>query len=65
MSVLSPECTEFARLQTERVVALPLVPDPKPSVQHVQKCDTNSVPLVVGGSDARINEFPHMVSKDV
>ncbi|XP_034233867.1 CLIP domain-containing serine protease 14D-like isoform X2 [Thrips palmi] len=56
------KCAEFARLQTERVVALPLVPDPKPSVQHVQKCDTNSVPLVVGGSDARLNEFPHMVA---
>lgn len=56
------KCAEFARLQTERVVALPLVPDPKPSVQHVQKCDSNSVPLVVGGRDARLNEFPHMAA---
>ena len=56
------KCAEYAKLQTERVVALPLVPDPKPSVQHVQKCDTNSVPLVVGGQDARLHEFPHMAA---
>ncbi|XP_026275392.2 serine protease snake-like [Frankliniella occidentalis] len=60
--VSEQKCNEFARLQTERVVALPLVPDPKPSVQHVQKCDSNSVPLVVGGQDARLHEFPHMAA---
>ncbi|KAK3921915.1 Serine protease snake, partial [Frankliniella fusca] len=62
VTVSEQKCSEFARLQTERVVALPLVPDPMPSVQHVQKCDTNSVPLVVGGQDARLHEFPHMAA---
>lgn len=61
-TVSDRKCAEFARLQTERVVALPLVPDPRPAVQHVQKCDANSVPLVVGGQDARLHEFPHMAA---
>lgn len=40
---------------------LPLVSDPNPISFTVEKCDYNSVPLIVGGEVAKLGEFPHMV----
>lgn len=37
--------------------------DPNPISFTVEKCDYNSVPLIVGGEVAKLGEFPHMVRK--
>jgi hypothetical protein len=55
------ECNEYAKLATSQIVALPLVPTPEPVHVDIPKCDFSSVPLIVGGEEAKFKEFPHMV----
>lgn len=55
------ECKEYSKLVTAQVGVLPLVPTPEPVYVDIPKCDFTSVPLIVGGEEAELKEFPHMV----
>ena len=35
----------------------------KPIPKNVSNCGFESVSLIIGGTEARIKEFPHMVNK--
>lgn len=60
--VSETKCNEYAKLATSQIVALPLVPTPEPVHVDIPKCDFSSVPLIVGGEEAKFKEFPHMVA---
>lgn len=53
------ECEEYSNI--EILQALPLVTDIDPLSFKVEKCNYNSVPLIVGGEPASAGEFPFMV----
>lgn len=55
------KCREYSRVFTQTVQVIPLVTNPQPVSVSVANCD-NSVPLIVGGTEARPGEFPHMVA---
>lgn len=55
------ECNEYAKLATSQIAALPLVPTPEPVHVDIPKCDFRNLPLIVGGEEAKLKEFPHMV----
>jgi hypothetical protein len=55
------ECNEYSKLATSQIAVLPLVPSPEPLHVDIPKCDFSSVPLIVGGEEAMLKEFPHMV----
>jgi len=55
------ECHEYSKLATSQIAALPLVPTPEPVHVDIPKCDFSSVQLIVGGEEAKLKEFPHMV----
>jgi len=48
-------------LATSQIAALPLVPTPEPVHVDIPKCDFSNVQLIVGGEEAKLKEFPHMV----
>jgi hypothetical protein len=56
------ECEEYSKLVKKafQVASLSLTSDVQ-SV-NVNKCDYASTGLIVGGEDARLNEFPHMAA---
>lgn len=55
------KCREYGRVFTQTVQVIPLVTNPKPVSVSVANCD-NSVPLIVGGEEARPGEFPHQAA---
>jgi len=55
------ECNKYSKLATSQIAALPLVPTPEPVNVDIPKCDFGSVQLIVGGVEAKLKEFPHMV----
>ncbi|GAB0087381.1 serine protease snake-like isoform X1 [Sergentomyia squamirostris] len=55
------KCDEFSRLTTHKFSFVPLVIDPPVYEVEVPQCDY-SVPLIVGGEEAKPAEFPHMVA---
>lgn len=55
------ECEEYSKSLTTTISALPLAIDTAPKPVSIEKCDTKSVGLIVGGTKAELGEFPHMV----
>lgn len=55
------ECEEFSKLTTSTFAFVPLVIDPPVYEVEVPQCDY-SVPLIVGGEEAKPAEFPHMAA---
>jgi hypothetical protein len=55
------ECNEYSKLATAQVGVLALVPTPEPVYVDIPKCEFTSVPLIVGGEETKLKEFPHMV----
>uniref|UniRef100_A0A6B2EI52 Putative trypsin-like serine protease n=1 Tax=Phlebotomus kandelakii TaxID=1109342 RepID=A0A6B2EI52_9DIPT len=53
------KCEEYSRLTTNKFAFVPLVIDPPVYEVEVPQCDY-SVPLIVGGEEAKPGEFPHM-----
>ncbi|XP_075989896.1 uncharacterized protein LOC142985546 isoform X2 [Anticarsia gemmatalis] len=53
-------CDRYKSLTVKKVAALPLVPSPEPVEFNVSSCVPITVPLVIGGKIASIQEFPHM-----
>jgi len=43
------------------VSVLPLSIDTASKPVSIEKCDSKSVGLIVGGTEAELGEFPHMV----
>nr|BBG28441.1 secreted serine protease Snake [Gryllus bimaculatus] len=56
------KCRQFSADVTQTIEALPLVPNPKPVQVHVPNCDISRLPLIVGGENAELGEFPHMAA---
>ncbi|XP_026473484.1 venom protease-like isoform X2 [Ctenocephalides felis] len=56
------KCDEYSTAVKQTLTVLPLVSDPNPISFTVEKCDYNSVPLIVGGEVAKLGEFPHMAA---
>lgn len=54
-------CQQYAKIFKQTVQVIPLVTNPKPVSVSVDSC-ANSVPLIVGGEEARPQEFPHMAA---
>lgn len=50
---------------TETIAGLPLTTDPKPIQINIQRCNYNAHQLIVGGRNASVGEFPHMVSSRI
>ncbi|XP_046997816.1 serine protease snake-like isoform X1 [Schistocerca americana] len=61
-SISEEKCDEYAKSVTERVEALPLLPNPDPVTIQVKKCDFEKLPLIVGGEKTVVGEFPHMAA---
>nr|CAD7461208.1 unnamed protein product [Timema tahoe] len=53
-------CDEYSKQVRDNIMALPLLPDPEPISVQVEKCNYNSVKLIVGGEETVPGEFPHM-----
>ncbi|XP_069686627.1 serine protease snake-like isoform X2 [Periplaneta americana] len=62
LSVSERKCKEYAGRVTTQVSALPLVPEPEPVHVNIPKCNFSSVPLIVGGEETKLKEFPHMAA---
>ncbi|KAJ8945606.1 hypothetical protein NQ314_009133 [Rhamnusium bicolor] len=56
------KCEEYSKAVTETVIVLPLVTHTEPIRINVERCDYNSVPLIVGGEPASLGEFPFMAA---
>ncbi|KAJ8976561.1 hypothetical protein NQ317_014214 [Molorchus minor] len=56
------KCEEYSSAITGIVQAIPLVTNTEPISLSVEKCDYNSVPLIVGGEPAEAGEFPFMAA---
>ncbi|CAH0396141.1 unnamed protein product, partial [Bemisia tabaci] len=57
------KCAEYKKLTKSSVAAvLPLAIDSEPESLLLENCPQNSVSLIVGGKEAVLNEFPHMVA---
>nr|CAD7397414.1 unnamed protein product [Timema cristinae] len=55
--------SELSKYQVrDNIMALPLLPDPEPISVQVEKCNYNSVKLIVGGEETVPGEFPHMAA---
>lgn len=57
------ECEEYSSQVVTVVEALPLLPDSEPLSFKVASCEYSNVPLIVGGEEVNVGEFPHMVRK--
>lgn len=55
------ECSEYAKLVTQTVSAVPLSITSQISSTEVPDCPKEAVELIVGGQKAALGEFPHMV----
>lgn len=55
------ECEEYSSRVVTVVEALPLLPDSEPLTFKVASCEYSNVPLIVGGEEVNVGEFPHMV----
>nr|CAD7402476.1 unnamed protein product [Timema poppensis] len=55
-----PVKRRISELMRDNIMALPLLPDPEPISVQVEKCNYNSVKLIVGGEETVPGEFPHM-----
>jgi hypothetical protein len=55
------ECDEYLERINKQLAYLPLIADSKPVSIKVSDCDADNVPLIVGGQEAKLGEFPHMV----
>uniref|UniRef100_A0A1L8DQW0 Putative trypsin-like serine protease n=1 Tax=Nyssomyia neivai TaxID=330878 RepID=A0A1L8DQW0_9DIPT len=53
------KCEEYSKLTTSKFSFVPLVIDPPVYEVEVPQCDY-TVPLIVGGEEAKTAEFPHM-----
>lgn len=56
------ECLNYTKPFNEVVQAIPLLTDTEVVNVNVEKCNSNGVPLIVGGQPASPGEFPFMVS---
>jgi hypothetical protein len=55
------ECDEYLEQVTRQLSYLPLTVDSRPVSIKVSDCDAGNVQLIVGGEEAKLGEFPHMV----
>ncbi|XP_018578841.1 serine protease snake-like [Anoplophora glabripennis] len=62
LRISEQKCEEYGKLFSEVVQALPLVTHIEPISLSIEKCDYNSVPLIVGGEPASAAEFPFMAA---
>ncbi|KAJ8923479.1 hypothetical protein NQ315_010057, partial [Exocentrus adspersus] len=62
IGISQQKCEEYSKQFSEVVQALPLVTNIKPISFEIEKCDYNSVPLIVGGEPAAVGEFPFMAA---
>ncbi|CAH2083304.1 unnamed protein product [Euphydryas editha] len=53
-------CDKYKALDNKQIQAIPLLPSPDVLKVNVSSCTPATVPLVVGGKVATVNEFPHM-----
>lgn len=60
-SICSIECQEYEDAKYERIWKSNNFNE-KPVVQKIRRCGVSSAPLIVGGTEAKPHEFPHMVS---
>ncbi|XP_060515950.1 serine protease snake-like [Cylas formicarius] len=56
------KCIEYTKPVTDVVHAIPLVTHIEPITINVEKCEYNSVALIVGGTPASAAEFPFMAA---
>nr|CAH7748882.1 unnamed protein product [Callosobruchus chinensis] len=56
------KCKEYNKAIVGEVQVLPLVANPQPISIKINKCDHNSVPLIVGGKPASSGKFPFMAA---
>ncbi|XP_047105926.1 serine protease snake-like [Schistocerca piceifrons] len=61
-SISEEKCDEYTRSVQDIFEALPLLPDADPLIIKVDKCDFENLPLIVGGEDTDVGEFPHMAA---
>lgn len=61
MLLLSTECEEYAEYVYRKEQAPVLAFEPQ--TVKVNECGRVEEPLIVGGMDAKLKEFPHMVSQ--
>lgn len=64
VTIFSSECIEYNKhSQKHKVSLIPLLTEPKPIEIGSSDCSKNSVlPLIFGGSEAIMGEFPHMTA---
>ncbi|KAJ8704802.1 hypothetical protein PYW08_012122 [Mythimna loreyi] len=53
-------CEYYRSLTVKKVVALPLLPSADGREFNVSDCTPVNVPLIIGGTEANIRDFPHM-----
>jgi len=56
------ECEEYLEQVSRQITYVPLIAVSKPVSITVSECDANNVQLIVGGEEAKVGEFPHMVN---
>ncbi|CAH1969972.1 unnamed protein product [Acanthoscelides obtectus] len=56
------KCKEYNKAIVGEVQVLPLVANPQPISIKINKCDHNSVPLIVGGKPAQSGKYPFMAA---
>ncbi|KAL4121868.1 hypothetical protein QTP88_014291 [Uroleucon formosanum] len=56
------QCDEYSKALRTTVSVLPLSIDTASKPVSIEKCDSKSVGLIVGGTKADLGEFPHMVA---
>lgn len=55
------ECSDYSRIVTSTISAIPLAINGQATTHKFTDCQVQATSLVVGGSKAKLGEFPHMV----
>lgn len=55
------ECEEYSSKVVNVVRAIRLLLNSEPITFNVANCKYDNIPLIVGGKEVKVGEFPHMV----